>query len=513
MQRICVCLIVFFPVAFVNGFAQKNSNPLMAHSATHASFIKADSIVYKSLIAHGGVKKIKELKNITLVYEGVRHMINQSRRAEAPWDKEPSLGKVAVDLENNRMYSFSSNSYPGIGAFTGVNVVINSEGFHYEPEQNYMGNEIMKLSGNGINSPWNYCKRWLPPLLLLQMHENRNELRYTGSTTKNGELFHVVNYTQPKGYMMSVYFDAKTFYLRGFESIYDGVYGDVSDEGVYSEYRNLNGVMFPMKRTDYYNNQTARELSMRLSVNEGLDTLLFEYPGNYEEAKDNPDYQRILKVGDGVYLDQDMGGIMIAEFDSYIAVFDCPGNFSMSYSTINEIRKKIPGKEIRYIVPSHTHGDHGGGARAYYYIGSTLITTPGHKKFYESLATIRQTVSPDSLLLFPKKPRIETFRDKRIITDGIQTIELYNAGPNTHSEELTFAYLPKQKILWQVDIFFVPGTGNKINKAMPLAIEFAKKLKQLGIADFKYIIDAHNSRLISRDHFAESLRLAGYNDF
>jgi hypothetical protein len=88
---------------------------------------------------------------------------------------------------------------------------------------------------------------------------------------------------------------------------------------------------------------------------------------------------------------------------------------------------------------------------------------------------------------------------------------LYNAGPNAHSEELTFAYLPQHKILWQSDIFFVPGTGNGINKAMPITIEFAKKLKALKIDDFQYIIDAHNSRLITRAQFSESLRMAGYD--
>lgn len=505
-------LPLLLPFFFISCDAQENKATVIHRSVTYSSFIKADSIVYKSLKAHGGLNKIKAIKSISLEYEGMRYMINQSRTAEGPWDKEPSVGKVVVDLEKNRLYSYSSNSYPGIGAFAGVNVVVGNEGFHYEPAKNYMGNEVMKLTGNGIHSPWNYCKRWLPPLLLLQMYENRNELRYLGSFVKNGIELHVINYTQPKGYMMSVYFDAKTNYLRGFESIRDdGVYGDISDEGVYDDYKNFKGLILPVKRTDYLNNGKARELTMKILVDVEPDTSLFSYPVGFAEAKENPDYQRIIKIGDGVYLDQDMGGIMFVEFDTYVAVLDCPGNFQMSYSTISEIRKTIPGKPIKYVIPSHTHGDHGGGARAYYFIGATLITTPGHKRFYESLARIKQTISPDSLQQFPKTPVIEIFTDKKVISDGSQTIELYNAGPNAHSQELTFAYLPGQKIIWQVDIFFVPSAGNGINKAMPIAFEFARKLKALKLDDFKYIIDAHNSRLITREQFAESLRLAGYD--
>jgi glyoxylase-like metal-dependent hydrolase (beta-lactamase superfamily II) len=482
-----------------------------SQSATYHSFIMADSIIHEAIKSHGGLAKMKSLKSILLEYTGTRTMINQSREAYAPWDKEPSTGKVAVDLENNKMYSLSSNSYPGIGSFAGAYVVIADSGFHYEPAKNHMGDEVLKLTGNSIHSPWNYCKRWLPPLLLLQMLDDRTSLRYIGKYVTHNTTFNVLSYTQPNGHMMSIYFDSQTKYLRGFEVIRnDGVYGDIRDEGIYYDYQNFGGLMLPLKRIDYLNNEISRELSLSITVNKPIDQSLFEYPKGFNNPRHDETYQRVKKVADGVFIDQDMGGVLFVELDSFIIVFDCPGDFDMSYSTINLIRKTIPGKEIKYIVPSHTHGDHGGGARAYYYIGSTLITTPGHKKFYESLAHISQTIAPDSLALFPKKEKIEIFSAKRIIKGDKRSVVLYNAGPNAHSEELTFAYLQPEKIIWQSDIFFVPGTGNGINKAIPLTIEFAKKLKALKIDDFEYILDSHNSRLITRAQFAESLKMAGY---
>jgi len=100
-----------------------------------------------------------------------------------------------------------------------------------------------------------------------------------------------------------------------------------------------------------------------------------------------------------------------------------------------------------------------------------------------------------------------------VITDGTQTVELYNVGPNAHSEELVIAYLPKQKILWQADIFFIPYTGNEVNAAMPITIEFAKKLKVLGISKFDQIIDAHHSRIATIEEFRTTLRKGGYEEF
>jgi hypothetical protein len=76
-----------------------------------------------------------------------------------------------------------------------------------------------------------------------------------------------------------------------------------------------------------------------------------------------------------------------------------------------------------------------------------------------------------------------------VITDGAQTLELYDVGPNAYSEELTVAYPPKRRILWQADLYFVPSTGSSLNKAMPITIEFAKKLESLGLTNFERIVE------------------------
>jgi glyoxylase-like metal-dependent hydrolase (beta-lactamase superfamily II) len=208
-----------------------------------------------------------------------------------------------------------------------------------------------------------------------------------------------------------------------------------------------------------------------------------------------------------------MGGIMIVEFKDFLVVVECPGNFWMSQSTIEAVKKTIPNKPIKYVVPSHTHGDHGGGARAYFYAGTTLLTTAGNVEFYKKLARIKQTIRPDPLFLKPKEPIIETFKGNRIITDGTQTLELYDFGANPHTEELIFAYLPNQKILWQSDIIFNPMTGNGINKAMPIGVEFAKKLKELKITDFTQVVESHHDRVITIEDFRKSLQMAGFNEF
>lgn len=244
-----------------------------------------------------------------------------------------------------------------------------------------------------------------------------------------------------------------------------------------------------------------------------MPTSDFRLPeGHTIPVKDPEPYERIKKIADGVYMDQDMGGVLIVEFNDFCVALDCPDNFSASQSTIDAIREILPSKPIKYVATSHTHGDHGGGVRAYYHSGGTIITTPGHLDFYKKIAKIHQSIDPDPLFYSRKEPIIETFNDKKVITDGSQTLELYNIGKNAHTEEMTIAWLPNQKIIWQADQFFVPFTGNHLNEAMPITIEFAKKLKDLGLTNFDFIIDPHFPKVSTKKDFTETLRKAGYLD-
>jgi glyoxylase-like metal-dependent hydrolase (beta-lactamase superfamily II) len=239
----------------------------------------------------------------------------------------------------------------------------------------------------------------------------------------------------------------------------------------------------------------------------------FELPAGFTEPKPAESNTRLRKVADGVYLDTQIGGVMVVEFDGFLVVVECPDDFQTADSTIVALREKFPSKPVRYVVPSHTHGDHGGGARAYFHVGATLLTTPGHLEFFSRLSRVQQTISPDPYSSSLVSPSIETFSGKRIITDGTQSIVLYDVGPNAHSEELTIVHLPKQRVVWQADVFFTPGTGGGMNAAMPIGVAFAEKLRSLGIADFDLLLESHHSRVITIKEFRSALALSGYHGY
>jgi len=486
-----------------------------AASSTLHSYHRARSVLARAIEVSGGEANLRRLRSVSLSYSGHRNMINQSRRAFPPWDREPASGAVIVDRERERMFAENYTSYPGIGRFGGAWALKGDKGAHWEPARNHHGSEVMmNFSGRDADGPWAFIPRWIPPLMLLDAWDSGTNLRSLGSTMRGGKPMHALAWTQRDGATITLLVDSGSGAYSGFESIHDdGVYGDVIDRVEYSRWRAIGGVYFPTRRTDWFNDEIARELDLDYRVNTAPEDSRFELPPGFAQPQKTQAGERLQEVADGVYLDTHMGGVMVVEFRDFLAVVECPGDYQMAHSTIVALRGAFPDKPVRYVVPSHTHGDHGGGARAYFHAGATLITTPGHVEFYRRLAVVRRTISPDPYVATGSGPSIVAFRGKRVISDGSQTMVLYDIGPNAHSEELTMVHLPRQAIVWQADVYFSPGTGGGVNPAMPIGIDFARKLKSLGIGDFEALLEAHNSRIVTIEEFRRALALSGHRDY
>jgi glyoxylase-like metal-dependent hydrolase (beta-lactamase superfamily II) len=146
-----------------------------------------------------------------------------------------------------------------------------------------------------------------------------------------------------------------------------------------------------------------------------------------------------------------------------------------------KIAETVPGKPVRYVVPTHYHFDHSGGLRTYIAQGATVITTPGNRAFVERVAKAAHTIRPDSLSRSPRAPAIETFTGKRVLTDGTRTLELHDIGPNPHVAEVVVAYMPAEKAIFVADLVGIPQQG-PFPPPAPALVEFAGKIKTLGLA-------------------------------
>ena len=173
------------------------------------------------------------------------------------------------------------------------------------------------------------------------------------------------------------------------------------------------------------------------------------------------------KLGDGVwYLTGGSHHSMLVEFRDHVAVIEAPLTEARSEAVIAEVKKLVPGKPIRYLISTHHHFDHSGGLRTYIAEGATIVTHQSNKAFYERVAKLPHTLNPDRLSRERKKAKILAVGARHVLTDGAQTIEIHHIQGNPHNEGILMAYLPKDMILVEVDVY-TPLAPNAAPPATP----------------------------------------------
>jgi glyoxylase-like metal-dependent hydrolase (beta-lactamase superfamily II) len=149
--------------------------------------------------------------------------------------------------------------------------------------------------------------------------------------------------------------------------------------------------------------------------------------------------------------------VLCVEFADKLIVVETPeGNtrVGLSERVIGFIKQSLPGKPIRYAVPTHHHSDHVGGIRAYLAEGATIVSTRGNEALLRQIAARRSSIAPDALDRSMAAPSFSFLQaEKMEFRDATQELELHHIGPTPHVTHILIAYLPKERILFQTDLF------------------------------------------------------------
>jgi glyoxylase-like metal-dependent hydrolase (beta-lactamase superfamily II) len=285
------------------------------------------------------------------------------------------------------------------------------------------------------------------------------------ATLTEAEGANLISFTALGKYKINGTIDAENHVTRVETTLANPVLGDTELVANYSDYMEFNDIHFPTRIQMTQGGFPLWDLTVtRVTANMPFD---LPVPDNVQAATLPPVQTTSTKLADGVW--HVTGGShhsVVVEFNDYIAVIEAPQTEARALAVIDEAKKLAPNKPIRYVLTTHHHFDHTGGLRTYAAEGSTIVTHQSNVTYFEKALMAPATVAPDMQAKNPKKPTFEGVSDKRVITDGKQTIEVYATEGDSHTNEYTLVYLPGPRILVEGDAYS-PGPANAPPPATP----------------------------------------------
>jgi glyoxylase-like metal-dependent hydrolase (beta-lactamase superfamily II) len=428
-----------------------------SQSLTSESFAKAKAVVDRSVAAYGGTAELNAISNVSIRINGESVHRNQSRRP-GDFDRTPYTAELLIDLKNSRARQTQQGQYPG--GFNWHNGFVVDAG-------NRTGFDLIRKTSNppAAITPaiFKANTRWLPQLVLLNVLERAQSLRYAGKIDYDKRPHEVVDYVTNDGARLTLYIDQQTGLLSKYETLVtDPFSGDSVFEMRFDGQRKAGKYILPARRVTVLNGDVTNDFGLadvafnveltpdRFKVPEGLRAVTFPTPTPVTKHAD-----KIYTTSAGGY------NVLFVDFKDHIFAMETPGNDRVSLQAIEQIKKTIPGKPIRYVAVTHHHDDHAGGIRTYMAEGATLIVASGEEAFFKKVSAVRFSADPDTLTRNPREPKFEPLQNgKRVLTDGTMTVEIYDIGKGPHAEEMLVAYFPDQKLIFQGDLLNRPANGD-----------------------------------------------------
>lgn len=495
MKRASVAgLIVLQALIFTSpGFGRQEPNP------TRRSRSLAGQVLHAGIDALGGMEHVRRADKITIRYRSVNHPLGQNAAYGAPPADFQRIGaRTSIDYSGNRYATEGQSNSPGGYRFNFRFVSAPKRSFSIDLLQNRRGDEVRNLDERAKSQLKVGLLTEAPHLLLLYAVGRPETLRWLGEAEVEGRKFRAISFAAENGAQVSLYFDARTNLLARTEQLDShALLGDITFGNTFSDYRTIGNVKIPRRRLAFVNRSVTGEneyAEVELDFADG-DRLLEVPAGFVEPARPQTaaDAGVMRKVGDGVYLVERVGQsyrVMFVEFDDYVMVLEAPTDANVSRAVIDLVRQTVPHKPIRYVSFSHFHFDHTGGLREYIAAGAAVVVPPGNRTFVEQVAKSKFTLKPDTLALSPRPPVVETFERKRVFTDGRRAVELYSIGPTSHADDMVIFYFPKEKILFQGDMFSPLDAGG-IPPVIEINHELVRKVEELKL-DVETLVAVHS---------------------
>jgi glyoxylase-like metal-dependent hydrolase (beta-lactamase superfamily II) len=310
--------------------------------------------------------------------------------------------------------------------------------------------------------------------------------------TIGGKKYNVVSFTGDNKAKVNGYINDKNLVERVETLIDNPFFGDMPFEAIYSDYTDVGGAQFPMHIVQKQGGYPIFDLNVTgVKANAPAAIQAPQGRGGAAPAAAAASTATSEPLGDGVYLITGGYAAIAIDMKDHILILETGQSEARGQAVIAEAKRLIPNKPVKYVVNTHSHVDHSSGLRAAVSEGATILTHQLNKAYLEKTLAQPHTLNPDKAQQNGKKPVVEAVGEKKVLTDGVHTVELHHLQNFGHHDAMLVAYLPKEKVLLEADGYNPQATtATPPNPASPYTLSLLDNIRRLKL-DVQRIVPVH----------------------
>jgi glyoxylase-like metal-dependent hydrolase (beta-lactamase superfamily II) len=311
------------------------------------------------------------------------------------------------------------------------------------------------------------------------------------SKTVGGKKYSVITFVGDNKAKVNGYVNAQNLVERVETWIDNPFFGDMPFEAEYTAYKDVAGAQFPTHIVQRQGGYPIFDLTLTDVKPNVAVTIDPQGRGAGAAPPAVAAATTYEMLGDGVYLIT--GGYMAiaVDFKDGITIIEAGQSEARGLAILEEAKRLIPNKPVKYVINTHSHIDHSSGLRAVVAEGATILTYQLNKAYLEKTLALPHTLIPDKAQQNGRKPIVEAVGEKKVLTDGVHTIELYHMQNFGHHDGMLLAYLPKEKVLLEADGYNPQATSvTPPNPPSPFTLSLVDNIRRLKL-DVQRIIPVH----------------------